>query len=177
MAGADNEPSPPLKISTQEFANEIQRDLPDLIKRFPQGISISNLQEEYGESTARIKTVISILLQHHHIQQTQAASRMYYIYPRDYKIDTPLHNLTELQRSICFFLLDIVKKNPPATAVKTNYTYLARHVECSNGGIKSAILRLASLGYISITSPSQRGLSSQLTIQLLQPLLDLNLDT
>lgn len=168
-------PPPILRVSVQEFANEIQRDLHRLLEEHPQGIYISDLQEEYGESTARIKTALRILEAKHAVSIHQAASRAYYIFPFDHQPSTPLLNLTDLQRSICVLLLNIVLEHPPATVIHTNYAYLAKRLQCSNGGIKSALYRLDSLKYLQILQGSQRGYADGLHLQLLRPILDLKI--
>jgi len=178
MAAPAIHPTPQLRVSVQDFANEIQRDLPRLLREHPSGIFISDLQNEYGESPSRCKVAIRILQEKHAITLHQADSRAYFFFPTSHQPNIPLLSLTDLQRSICIYLLTICKANAtPTSIVHTNYAYLAKRLQCSNGGIKSALHRLEKLQYLTILQESQRGYADGLHLQLLRPILDLNLDS
>lgn len=160
-----------LRVSSQAFAEEIQRDLPTLIKEYPGGIYISNLQEMYGESYARTLKAVKMLDALHVITLHQAVSRAHYILPSQYISPIPFPELTALQRDFILYICQLCHKHQ-TIQVRTNYSELSRILECSYGGLKSCLERLAQLSYLIIIHPSRRGKQSELLIEISQPLKD-----
>lgn len=160
-----------LRVSSQAFAEEIQRDLPTLIKEYPGGIYISNLQEMYGESYARTLKAVKMLAVLNVITLHQAVSRAHYILPKDYIPTIPFPELTPLQRDFILYVANLCRKFQ-TSQVRTNYSELSRILECSYGGLKSCLERLATLQYLAIINPSHRGKQSDLLIEINQPIVD-----
>lgn len=158
-----------LRVSVESFAHEIQGDLARLIVQNPTGIYFAALADEYGESTARILKACQVLESRQVITVHQAASKAHYILPIGYKVATPFVELTELQRRLVLFLLKIGSQ---AKVVQTNYSQLARIMECSYGGLHTCINRLVALQYLTIEQHSAPGKQNQLILRLTDTLLE-----
>lgn len=154
-----------LRVSIDGFAYEIGTDLKKLIEEYPNGIFYSHIADEYGESIARIAKACQILQDKGIIDVYQAASNAYYILPKGYKPSHPLIELTDLQRRLALYLL-IVCRRAQTNRIKANYARLAKLMECSYGGLVTAVKRLNALAYVEIVS--DKPLILQVTEKLLQ---------
>lgn len=159
-----------LRVSLDTFAYEILADLPRLIEQNPTGVYFSALVDEYGESSARIMKACQVLVGKNLIHLEQAASKAHYIMPIDHKPTVPFIELTDLQRRLVLYLLDVAKQKD-AKAIQTNYSQLARIIECSYGGLHTCINRLVALEYLAIEQQSAPGKQNQLILRLTENLL------
>lgn len=157
-----------LRVSLDSFVEELEVDLDRLIMEHPAGIYMTHLQEEYGESSARIMKACRTLEQKGIIRLQQAASKAYFITPIGHKTDIPLLTLTELQRRLLLYLLLLGSKSkPPTSRIQSNYSQLARIIKCSTGGIHTCINRLSHLGYIRVVQQSTAGQQQPLILEIL----------
>lgn len=150
-----------LKPSLESFVWEIQQDLPRLIAEHPQGITVTHLHEEYGESTSRIMRALTTLEQKQKVKIHKAVNNSHYILPLHYDPKTKHANLTELQRNLIQFIESTCQKSN-TTQLLTSYSQLARVLSCSAGGLQNCLLRLQKLGLIEILQPPKQG--KQLTL-------------
>jgi len=158
-----------LRVSIEAFAHEIAGDLPRLIETNPTGIYFAALADEYGESTARIMKACQVLEGRRVLTVHQAASKAHYVLPTNYVVPVPFVELTELQRKLVLFLLKIGQNSK---LVQTNYSQLARMMNCSYGGLHTCINRLVALEYLTIEQQSAPGKQNQLVLRLTDTLLD-----
>ncbi len=145
-----------LRVSIEGFAHELQSDLKRLIEQYPNGIYFANLSDEYGESIARITKACNILVERGVIQVQKAASNAYYIIPKDYIAAVPLIELTDLQRKLALFLY-LQARKAQNRLLSTNYSQLTKLMECSYGGLVTAVNRLVALDYLEIRQQSEVG--------------------
>lgn len=163
-----------LALNAHQFRDEIMSDLPRLIAEHPNGVYLSHMQEEYGESTARIKTVLEGLATDGKLTLLQSASHSFYVLPTNYKPPTAHPELTPLQRMVLFYLQQL-SAHSATHQIRSNYSELARIIKCSHGGIKSCLERLETLQHIRIVNPSSRGVQTALLIQVIDIDSDLDL--
>lgn len=161
----------PLRVSLEAFAHEILVDLPTLIVDHPAGVYFADLQEEYGESTARIMKACQLLASKEQLTIQQAASKAHYVLPKGYKPAVQFIELTELQRRLILFLIDLATK-ASTRSIQTNYSQLARIMLCSYGGLHTCINRLVALNYLEIVQQSAAGQQNQLILQLTDHLFE-----
>lgn len=138
-----------LRVSVESFAHELQIDMSRLIREYPNGIYFAALADEYGESTARILKAVQILVDRNVVEVRQAASNAYFVVPKNYKPDVPLIELTDLQRKLVAFLY-LTSKAADNRLLSTNYSQLARKMQCSYGGLVTAVNRLVALEYLEL---------------------------
>jgi len=157
----------PLKVSMESFVYELRQDLPRLYSEHPTGITFHAIREEYGETIPRIIRATQVLESKGHITIGQNASREHFMLPAcalpPSKI-TPYADLTDLQRRLFTLLVD--SRNPENNLVRTNYTQLARVLDCSQGGVRSSIDRLTTLKYLRTYSPAIPGKQASLVLEL-----------
>lgn len=155
-----------LRVPTENFAFEILSDLPNLLKESPTGITIHQLHEYYGDSTTRIWRAISHLEHRHLIKVYQGPNGKMFILPPD-QIPLPFNmgSLSDLQRNTVMFILNLCNQYKTAQ-VKTNYSQLARVLNCSATGIRTCVARLVELRYLAIVHPSAHGKQSDLILAL-----------
>lgn len=152
-----------IRISAQEYAQEIADDLDKLLAEYPAGIYISHLQDYYGESIARTHKACRILEERKAVSLNRSASGAYYILPIGYNSGVDLPELTQLQRKLTLYLLNLCQKHN-TQRVKTNYSQLSREMQCSYGGLRACIKRLADLTYLKVETPSLRGKQDKMII-------------
>lgn len=169
-------PSKASRVSIETFAWEVYNDLPKLIEEHVTGVYISHMQEYYGESAARVMKACQILQERGKVVLAQAASNAHYIIPPDYVCPVPFIELTDLQRKLVLYLHRTCRFQH-TRQMRTNYSQLARIMNCSYGGLHTCTARLVDLGYLIITEPSKAGKQNQLLITLTGPLLDPHLDS
>lgn len=162
------------RISIIDYCNEISNDLDELIKEFPYGISVSNLHEYYGESIARTMRAIHILSNQSLVTIHQSTTKAYYIVPTGFKFTVPFPELTELQRKLALYILQLCHK-ANTNRIQTDFSQLSRIMDCSYGGLRACIKRLTMLGYISLNSPSLRGKQTEMVIAMGKKLVDYKL--
>ena len=159
------------RVPVLSFAREISADLEDLMFQHPTGIYLSNLQDYYGESIARIQKAVDILEGQKSIVKKKSANNSYYILPASPDViertgaKQKFAGLTVLQVSVVEFLEKECKRQQ-VTRLRTNYSQLTRILNCSYGGLKQCLQRLVSLEYLRIEEPSKRGKSDQMIIAL-----------
>lgn len=161
MQTITTEPKKLLRISIAAFANELFRDLPTLYKQHSEGVFLSVLVDYYGESIQRVTQAIKKLEERDRVKLRKAKSNAYYIIPYN---SPEITGLSVLQKD-CF---DLIEDMAHGRLLKTNYAHLSKALECSNGGIRSAVLRLVELQFVTIVQPGQRGLSNSLVLQINQ---------
>lgn len=155
----------------EDFAQEILTDLPQLYALYPKGITVGALREEYGESPQRILRAISILERDNHVQVSRTGQDPNHLQPTIEtptsiaKKESPYGSLSELQRRTIIYLTDLCQASQ-TDRVRTNYGQLARILGASSGGIRTCIARLATLGYLTIESPSAHGSQNSLVLRL-----------
>lgn len=158
----------PLKVSMESFVYELRMDLPRLYEQNPTGITMHTLHQEYGEPIPRILRATQLLKDKGHIVIGQNASREHYILPANAPAPsehTPYADLTDLQRRL--FTLLVTSRNPQNNLVRTNYTQLARLLDCSQGGVRSSLDRLTTLKYLSTHTPAIPGKQASLVLELM----------
>lgn len=135
------------KITIRDFAREILTDLPTLIKRSPMGVSYSDLQEYYGESSQRIARALESLIMDDRIERKRRAGGAIYVIPKGYDTPRPFPELPHLQYLL---LVHLNKQKDRDNMVLTNYFKLAEELGHSVGGTKNAVQRLHELSHIKI---------------------------
>ena len=158
-----------LRVSIEAFAHEIAGDLPQLIASNPTGIYFAALGDMYGESTARIMKACQLLEGRSVLTIHQAASKAHYVLPKEYEVPVPFIELTDLQRRLVLFLLEVGRD---AKLIQTNYSQLARKMNCSYGGLHTCINRLVALQYLTIEQQSAPGKQNMLILRLTDLLLE-----
>lgn len=157
----------PLKVSMESFVYELRMDLPRLYAEHPTGITYHVLREEYGEPIPRIIRATQLLSDKGHIRIEQNASREHYILP----VNAPhprehirYADLTDLQRRLFIVLSEA--RNPENNLVRTNYTQLARILNCSQGGVRSSLDRLTTLKYLHTHAAAIPGKQASLVLAI-----------
>lgn len=150
-------------IGVETYAQEIADDLPALMCEYPVGIYLTNLQEYYGESSIRTAKACQILERRGVIRIFQAASKAYYILPAHVDPSTILAELTPQQRKVAQFMQQTARITEN-NRLRTDYTQLARILDCSYGGLQATIQKLVALGYLSIETPPKRGFIAAMVI-------------
>lgn len=150
--------------SLRDLMAEIRRDLPDLFKENPNGLSIPYLSSWYGESTQRIMKAVKGLEEKEKLHVRQAANKTFYIVPWDYE-DDGMADLTELQRKLVRFVW-LTIKNGQSDSLKTNYSQLSRLLKSSYGGMVLRVQRCVDLGYLTIDHPSLQGRADTLILRM-----------
>lgn len=152
------------QIPLNMFAAELAQDLTSLMVRYPNGIPTSVLHEEYGEPVPRIIRACMILQERGLIIFKDGTPP--YIIPTSFEppIAQPYHDLTDLQRRLFFLLIET--SGPTNLQIQTSYYQLARLLDCSSGGARSTLERLATLNYITVLQPPIQGKVNSLILQL-----------
>lgn len=169
-----------MKVTVQQFADEIKSDLQELITQYPDGIYYTHLMEYYGESISRVREACMILLHFGHIERHRNVSNAFFILPKSTEI-TPISNvallqLTPLQRKLALF---IARRCTEAgtSVLRTNCSQLSRVIDCSYGGLRACLDRLVALRFVYILSWGGRGKQDEMKIQVSSKLADAYEDT
>lgn len=134
------------KITAQDFSKEILTDLDSLITQNEMGVTISTLQDYYGESVQRVAKAIEILVQQDRIERHKGPKGVT-IWPKGYQTPRPHPELTTMQWNLLQWLQQNTNHKH---IVKTNFSQAAEQIHASLGGTKNTFHRLATLNHIKI---------------------------
>jgi len=163
------------RIPLEEYANEILQDLPQLFKQYPAGIFTAQLQDFYGEPITRTLNACRKLASNGNVQLRRTAAGAYCMLPVGVKM-LPVWELSPLQLRLATLIRNICIREK-TRYLKSNFSQLARQLNCSYGGVRACVFRLHELEYIVIKQPSKRGKQDMMLIQVLDKLLAQNLDS
>lgn len=151
-------------VAISSFVAELSIDLPVLFQRYPEGVPISVLQEEYGETVPRIVRVLGILEGAGAILVKEGFPPL--ILPTSYipKDEKPYQDLSELQQRMFAFL--VATSGQQHAPIRSSYYQLARIMKCSAGGARSTLERLLNLLYITLLEAPQQGHTNSLLLQV-----------
>lgn len=152
-------------IPLHEFANEIYKDLSKLMIQHPYGVMLSELQTYYGESKHRVLQATDLLEKVGKAVINQNGNGSYFILPFDQQDLLPIAKLSDLQREVLAFLVQICVKHQ-TRQVKSSYFQLARILGCSFGGLSTTLARLEALKYLKIKVPSTQGHQNELLLEI-----------
>lgn len=143
------------RVPFQDYCEEVFRDLPMLIQKYPAGVYISHLIDWYGESINRTVKVCETLATQGRCETHKSASHAIYIVPIGYSPTVPLPELTELQRTLVLLVLQYEHRHKQAYT--TSYVHLSKTLTSSYGGVRNIVRRTCQLGYLILESSPSRG--------------------
>lgn len=143
------------RVPFQDYCEEVFRDLPMLIQKYPAGVYISHLIDWYGESVNRTVKVCETLSAQGRCEVHKAVSHALYIVPVGYTPTVALPELTHLQRTLVMMVLQYEHRYHKAYT--TSYSHLSRSLDSSYGGVRNIVKRTCQLGYLHLESLPSRG--------------------